>query len=96
MIEFQQIRETVDIEEVAKWLGLEVRGGKTKCPFHNDKTPSLSFNKEYFKCFGCDASGDAIDLVAKLRHISIAEAAQQIAKAIRAEYGGTVNVESLT
>ena len=25
-----------------------------------------------------------------------AEAAQQIAKAIRAEYGGTVNVESLT
>lgn len=81
MIEFQQIREAVDIEEVAKWLGLEVHGGKTRCPFHNDKTPSLSFNKEYFKCFGCDASGDAIDLVAKLRHISIAEAAQQIEEA---------------
>ena len=31
-----------------------------------------------YKCFGCDASGDAIDLVAKLNHVSITEAAQQI------------------
>lgn len=78
MIDFQQIRQAVDIEEVARWLGLEVHNRKTKCPFHNDKTPSLSFTKDHYKCFGCDTSGDAIDLVAKLRNVSVTEAAQQI------------------
>ena len=81
MIDFQQIRQSTDIEEVAKWLGLEVRSGKARCPFHNDHTPSLSFKEGHFKCFGCDTSGDAIDLVAKLLHVSITEAAQQIQEA---------------
>ena len=78
MIDFQQIRQVVDIEEVARWLGLEVYNRKTRCPFHNDKTPSLSFTRDHFKCFGCDVSGDAIDLVAKLRNVSVTEAAQRI------------------
>ena len=80
MIDFQQIRQAVDIEEVARWLGLEVHNKKTRCPFHNDKTPSLSFTKDHFKCFGCDASGDAIDLMARLRNVSVTEAAQQISE----------------
>ena len=80
MIDFQQIRQSVDIEEVAKWLGLEVHAGKARCPFHDDQTPSLSFKDGRFKCFGCDASGDAIDLVAKLQHVSTTEAAQKIAE----------------
>lgn len=35
------------------------------CPFHSEKTPSftVSEDKEFFYCFGCGASGDAIDLV---------------------------------
>ena len=78
MIDFQRIRQSADIVAIAKWLGLEVYGGKAKCPFHQDYTPSLSFKDGRYKCFGCDASGDAIDLVAKLNHISITEAAQQI------------------
>jgi len=78
MTDFQQIRNSVKIEEVAKWLGIEVHGGKARCPFHNDQTPSLSFKDGRFKCFGCNASGDAIDLVAKLRHLSTAEAAHLI------------------
>ena len=78
MTDFPLIRRSVRIEEVAKWLGIEVHGGKARCPFHNDQTPSLSFKDGRFKCFGCDASGDAIDLVAKLRHISTVEAANLI------------------
>lgn len=78
MIDFQRIRKSTDIVTVAKWLGLEVHGGKARCPFHQDHTPSLSFMDGRYKCFGCDASGDAIDLVAKLNHVSITEAAQQI------------------
>ncbi len=78
MTDFPLIRRSVQIEEVVKWLGIEVHGGKARCPFHNDQTPSLSFKDDRFKCFGCDTSGDAIDLVAKFRHISTTEAAHLI------------------
>jgi len=78
LIDYQQIRRTANIEEVASTLGITVHGGKARCPFHNDQTPSLSFKDGRFKCFGCDASGDAIDLASKIRHVSIAEAAQWI------------------
>lgn len=80
-MDYQQIRQEVNIEEVARWLGIPVQNGKARCPFHNDQTPSLSFKEGRYKCFGCDASGDAIDLVAKLRHLSTAEAAQRITEA---------------
>jgi len=81
MIDFQRIRQSTDIVAIAKWLGLEVQGDKARCPFHQDHTPSLSFKDGRFKCFGCDASGDATDLVAKLRNVSVTEAAQQIQEA---------------
>ena len=68
---------------MARRLGISVRGGKAKCPFHNDQTPSLSFKDGRFKCFGCDASGDAIDLVVKMRHVGSAEAAQWISETCR-------------
>jgi len=81
LIDFQRIRESTDIVAVAKWLGLEVHGGKARCPFHQDRTPSLSFKDGRFKCFGCDASGDAIDLVAKMKDISTLEAVTKVTEA---------------
>lgn len=41
------------------------------CPFHNEDTPSMHVHDEagggWFKCFGCDAKGDAITYL-QLRH----------------------------
>lgn len=39
-----------------------------KCPFHKDKTASLSINREgtLFNCFGCDASWDIFSFLEKL------------------------------
>lgn len=55
------------------------RQGYIKCPFHSEKTPSLSIkfhsdsNKWKFKCFGCGTSGDAIDFISELKGIEFIE-----------------------
>jgi DNA primase len=36
-----------------------------RCPLHDERTPSFTISpaKQLFKCFGCDAGGDALSLV---------------------------------
>lgn len=46
---------------------------KQCCPFHNEKTPSFSFNPETgrWSCFGaCHAHGDVIDMHQRIYHLS--------------------------
>lgn len=59
--------------------------GKTLCPFHNDKNPSLSFFQTKagfwrFKCFGCDKNGSIVDLKMELESLSRKEACSQLLK----------------
>ena len=77
---FTQIKMGVSVKEAAEYYGLEVnRGNMVCCPFHNDRTPSMKLNEDYFYCFGCGAHGDVIDLVARLFDLSSYEAAQKLA-----------------
>lgn len=81
---FTTIREQLDIRDVAERYGVAVKRepnerGWSLCPFHNEKTPSLSFRDNRFHCFGCHEGGDAVDMVGKLYDISPKEAAQKIA-----------------
>ena len=77
---FTQIKMAVSVKEAAEYYGLEVkRGSMVCCPFHNDRTPSMKLNEDYFYCFGCGATGDVIDLVAKLFNLSNHEAVQKLA-----------------
>jgi hypothetical protein len=59
-------------------LELLPSGNKTArvCPFHKDKTPSLSFNKvtSAWKCHGCDEKGDIFSLWMKLNSKGFGEA----------------------
>lgn len=36
--------------------------GVALCPLHNEKTPSFNIKNNKYKCFGCGAHGDVIDL----------------------------------
>ena len=77
---FTQIKMAVSVKEAAEYYGLEVnRGNMVCCPFHNDRTPSMKLNEDYFYCFGCGAHGDVIDLVAKLFNLSSYDAAKKLA-----------------
>ena len=78
---FTQIKMAVSVKEAVEYYGLEVnRGNMVCCPFHNDRTPSMKLNDDYFYCFGCGTHGDVIDLVARLFGLSSFEAAQKLAQ----------------
>ena len=77
---FESVKAAVTVRQTAKHYGLEVnRGNMVCCPFHNDRTPSMKLNEDYFYCFGCGATGDVIDLVARLFNLSSYDAAKKLA-----------------
>ena len=78
---FEAVKQSITVREAAQMYGIEVnRSGMACCPFHDDKNPSMKLNEEYFYCFGCGATGDVIDLVARLFDLSSYEAAQKLAQ----------------
>ena len=50
------------------------------CPFHQEKSPSFSVSedKQIFHCFGCGASGDAVDFVVKHLGVTFRQAVDSI------------------
>jgi len=79
-----RVRESTDIvaligEHLAlKRVGTRYRG---LCPFHQEKTPSFYVNAEMglYRCFGCQASGDAITFVREMEHLDFVEAVERLA-----------------
>ena len=55
------------------------RGNMICCPFHDDKTPSMKLYDDHFYCFGCQKSGDVIDLAAQFLGLTNHEAAKRLA-----------------
>ena len=77
---FETVKAAVTPRMAAERYGLPIQqGSMTRCPFHADRTPSMKLNEVYFYCFGCGASGDVIDLAAKLFGLSGYEAAKKLA-----------------
>jgi hypothetical protein len=57
------------------------RSGFCKCPFHNEGTPSCKiFPDNKFRCFGCDANGDVIDIVMKQNDLPFLDAVKFLLK----------------
>ena len=78
---FETVKQSVTVREAAERYGIEVkRGGMACCSFHDEKNPSMKLNEEYFYCFGCGATGDVIDLTARLYNLSPKEAAEKLAQ----------------
>ena len=51
------------------------------CPFHDEKTPSftVSPDKQFYYCFGCQANGNALGFVMDYERLSFPEAVEQLA-----------------
>ena len=77
---FEAVKQAVPTRQAAESYGIQVgRNGMACCPFHDDRHPSMKLNEKYFYCFGCGATGDVIDLVARLFNLSSFDAAKKLA-----------------
>ena len=78
---FQTVKAAVTVKQAAALYGLPITTtGMTRCPFHEDHTPSMKLNDTYYYCFGCGATGDVIDLTARLFDLSSLQAARKMAQ----------------
>ena len=62
---------------------------KAKCPFHDDKEPSLSINSStgQFNCFGCDRKGDIFNFYAEQHNLDIRLDFPKILTSIANDFG---------
>ena len=73
---FEAVRSQVPVRAAAERYGLEVNdSGMARCPFHNDRTPSMKLYADHFYCFGCGKYGDVVDLTSELLCIPSYDAA---------------------
>ena len=69
-----------DIIEILEREGVELRQRGRHfwglCPFHADKHPSFRVDtqRQRFRCFGCQASGDVVDFVQQLHNLTFKDA----------------------
>jgi len=82
----EDVREAADIVEVAsEFTALRRQGVRLSglCPYpdHQEKSPSFSVtpDKGFYYCFGCQRGGDAIKLLMDLKGLDFAEAVSYLA-----------------
>ena len=85
---FRAVKENITAREAAERYGLKVsHSGMACCPFHNDHHPSLKLDERFY-CFGCHATGDVIDFVARYLNLSPGASAKRIAVDFQIPYDG--------
>ena len=81
----QKVKEENDIVDVISETVNLKRSGRNYiglCPFHNDKSPSLSVSpdKQIYKCFSCGEAGNVITFVMKQKNYTFIEAVKSLAE----------------
>lgn len=79
------VRERTDLAELAAEVTKVKRSGRSVmavCPFHDEKTPSLSIDpvRGLFHCFGCGKSGDVFDWVEETEGVDFVGALELLAR----------------
>lgn len=75
------IKQRITMPNVISYYGFHTnRSGFMRCPFHEEKTPSLKIYPEGkgWYCYGCGAGGSVIDFVMKLFHVNFSEAVAKL------------------
>ncbi len=83
--EIDKVRERTDLAELASEITKVKRSGRSVmavCPFHQEKTPSLSIDaaRGLYHCFGCGKSGDVFRWVQETNGLDFREAVEFLAR----------------
>ncbi len=83
----QELLSRVDVVEVVgRYVQLKKGGANFMglCPFHGEKSPSFSVSptKQFFHCFGCGKSGDAIGFLMEHAGMTFIEAVKDLAQQV--------------
>ncbi len=77
------LNRTDIVEFIDGYVPLKKRGTSHTacCPFHNEKTPSFNViaKKQFYHCFGCGTSGNAISFAMNYLHMSFTDAVETLA-----------------
>ncbi|QRN86457.1 DNA primase [Clostridia bacterium] len=81
----EEIRESVDIVDlIGEYVSLKKKGKHfvALCPFHSEKTPSFTVNREkqIYYCFGCQNGGDIYNFLMEYEHLDFTEAMERLAE----------------
>ncbi len=93
----QEVRERVDMIALVQRHGVDLkksgRSYKGLCPFHGEKSPSFYVwpDEKRFKCFGCQAGGDAISFVQRLMGKTFLDTVRDLAKELGVDIEGAVD-----
>lgn len=72
------------VQVINQRVPLKKAGGTYKacCPFHSEKTPSFNVSpqKQFYHCFGCGASGDALKFLMEYEGLGFVEAVESLAQ----------------
>lgn len=96
----REIRESVDLVAlISEYVPLRRQGARFLglCPFHSEKTPSfgVSRGKNFYYCFGCQATGDAITFLRHVEGLGFMEAVERLAERSGIEVPRTDDVGQL-
>jgi DNA primase len=87
MLDFAQtVKQQADIVKVIEgYIRLRKAGAQNYsglCPFHKEKSPSFSVHavRQFYHCFGCQASGDVFSFVGKIENVPFPEAVRIVAQ----------------
>lgn len=78
-IDFKAIRDAVTVRRLVEREGLEIRGGRVRCPWCATRDSRFNFKLNADGsgyCFACHKAADAIDTAAQLWHADKLEAAR--------------------
>ena len=83
----QDLLARVDIADlIGRHVQLKKGGANLMglCPFHGEKSPSFSVSpsKQFYHCFGCGASGDAIRFLTEYSGMSFVDAVRDLAQQV--------------
>ena len=86
------------VELISNDVELKKAGTNFKglCPFHSENTPSFSVSqtKQFYHCFGCGASGDAIKYLREAHGLTFIDAIEKLSSIANIEIPKTLNKES--